>query len=93
MSLHLVNIQPNLKPHPPPKFSGSDPGDERSKFSIVNRSFNKKQCKTINNFSMLSGLAMRCRLSIRLVSIYVSSVDRLTNLSTPCEIVLVKSLF
>ena len=38
-SLHLVTIQPNLKPHPPPKVSGSAPGDERSKFSIVNRSF------------------------------------------------------
>ena len=38
-SLHLINIQPNLKPHPPPKFSGSGPGGERSKFLIVNRSF------------------------------------------------------
>ena len=37
-SLHLVNIQTNLKPHSPPKFSGSAAGNERSKFSIVNRS-------------------------------------------------------
>ena len=63
-SLHLVNIQPDLKPHPPPNFSGSAPGDERSKFSIVNIGrFNKKQCEAIDNLSMLSWQAMGCNVS------------------------------
>ena len=70
-SLHLVNILPYLKSHSLPKFSGS-----RLEISR----FNKKQCKTIDNFGMLSWLAMECSLSLLLVSIAcVSSVDRLTN--------------
>ena len=63
-SLHLVNIQPNLKPHPPPKFSGSAAGDERSKFSIVGRS-NKKLSETTDNFSMLAGRGRRAAKKFR----------------------------
>ena len=48
-SLHLVNIQPNLKPHPSPKFSGFAPEDKGQNFWWSIGCFNKKQRKTIGS--------------------------------------------